>query len=68
MKCFLIGLTPHQLISAAGGAIWSVGRIAYAWGYQSGEPSKRARGAFMHIGTLMLLGSTISLAYNLIRA
>eukprot|EP00027_Filamoeba_sp_ATCC50430_P005290 CAMPEP_0168554842 /NCGR_PEP_ID=MMETSP0413-20121227/8004_1 /TAXON_ID=136452 /ORGANISM="Filamoeba nolandi, Strain NC-AS-23-1" /LENGTH=146 /DNA_ID=CAMNT_0008585627 /DNA_START=80 /DNA_END=520 /DNA_ORIENTATION=- len=63
-----VGGIKHPLIAAIGGAIWSAGRISYAWGYQSGDPEKRMRGGFQYIGLLMMLGSTISLAVSLLNA
>ncbi|XP_064648894.1 glutathione S-transferase 3, mitochondrial-like isoform X3 [Lineus longissimus] len=64
MILFLGGLQ-YPKISAAAGMIYLAGRVAYAIGYSSGDPSKRRRGAFGYIGILTLLGNTVSLAYHL---
>ncbi|XP_022291643.2 glutathione S-transferase 3, mitochondrial-like [Crassostrea virginica] len=39
-------------ISAVCGVIFILGRLAYASGYQSGDPQKRLRGTFAYIGVL----------------
>ncbi|PAA83813.1 hypothetical protein BOX15_Mlig018902g4, partial [Macrostomum lignano] len=54
--------------SAACGALYLLGRIAYARGYSSGDPKKRMRGAFGYIGLLGLLINTLLLGGRMIRA
>lgn len=57
--------TPQNPITAAiCGAIYVVGRLAYASGYQSGDPEKRMRGAFMYIGLITLLVISCRFAYE----
>ncbi|KAK3808746.1 MAG: hypothetical protein J3Q66DRAFT_355542 [Benniella sp.] len=48
------------------GMIWCVGRMAYSYGYTSGDPSKRQLGAWGHIGDVGLLGLTGKIAYDMI--
>ncbi|KAI5475690.1 hypothetical protein MNV49_001024 [Pseudohyphozyma bogoriensis] len=45
----------YPKLSAAFGATWVVGRVAYTLGYASGSPNKRQYGAFGHIGDVGLL-------------
>jgi len=40
--------------SSLGGLIWIAGRVAYAKGYYTGDPKKRARGTFGVVGMIML--------------
>ncbi|KAG8223382.1 hypothetical protein J437_LFUL002627 [Ladona fulva] len=62
----LIGGLEMPRLCAAGGAIWCLGRIAYAVGYSTGDPKKRMQGSFGYIGTFMLLGATIKFAGGLL--
>ncbi|KAH9440803.1 hypothetical protein Pst134EA_032644 [Puccinia striiformis f. sp. tritici] len=49
----------HPRFAASCGALWVVGRFVYTLGYNTGDPSKRARGVFHNFGTLgLLVGST----------
>ncbi|KAG9066312.1 hypothetical protein KI688_001535 [Linnemannia hyalina] len=50
------------------GLIWCAGRLAYSFGYTSGDPAKRVYGAWGHIGDLGLLGLNIKMAFDLINA
>ncbi|KAG0254286.1 Microsomal glutathione S-transferase 3 [Mortierella polycephala] len=52
--------------SAGLGLVWCLGRMAYSYGYTSGDPNKRSMGAFGHIGELGLLGLNAKIAYDLI--
>ncbi|KAF9179782.1 Microsomal glutathione S-transferase 3 [Haplosporangium sp. Z 767] len=53
--------------AAAGlGLVWCLGRMAYSYGYTSGDPNKRTMGAFGHIGDLGLLGLNAKIAYDMI--
>ncbi|KAJ3057463.1 Microsomal glutathione S-transferase 3 [Rhizophlyctis rosea] len=56
----------HPYLAAVSGAVWTVSRIAYAKGYQTGDPAKRQYGAFGYLGYFALLGASIKTAYNLI--
>lgn len=64
MMLFIGGLK-HPIICAAAGVIWSVGRIAYANGYATGDPKLRNRGAFMYLGLISLIGATVSTALSI---
>ena len=59
------GLTFPKM-SAIAGIIWIVGRVFYALGYYTGDPSKRMRGAFGYIGLLSLLVFSIITALKLL--
>ncbi|CAG8734872.1 23084_t:CDS:2, partial [Gigaspora rosea] len=63
----MVGGLKHPIISSVGGGIWILGRLFYAWGYHTGEPSKRSRGFFSYIGVLALVGTTISTAISLLK-
>ncbi|RGB26958.1 hypothetical protein C1646_769776 [Rhizophagus diaphanus] len=56
----------HPILSSVAGGIWILGRIFFASGYYTGEPKKRTRGFFGYIGSLILLGTTISSAISLL--
>ena len=49
-------------LSAAAGWVWVAGRGVYALGYSTGDPAKRARGAFGYLGLFTLLGCAIKTA------
>ncbi|XP_065837662.1 glutathione S-transferase 3, mitochondrial-like [Oscarella lobularis] len=59
MTLFVGGLQ-YPRLSALGGAIYLAGRMAYSYGYNSGDPSKRSYGEFGGIGALIMLGCTAS--------
>nr|XP_011449765.2 microsomal glutathione S-transferase 3 [Crassostrea gigas] len=54
-------------VAALAGAVWCAGRIVYAIGYYTGDPSKRIRGAFAYIGLLTMLVCSIIFALNLLK-
>ncbi|CAG8586121.1 9469_t:CDS:2 [Acaulospora morrowiae] len=62
----LIGGLKYPLLSSIGGGIYILGRLMYAWGYQTGDPTKRHRGTFGYIGTLILGGTSIATAVSLL--
>lgn len=64
----LLGGLEWPVISAGAGVLYLAGRIAYAQGYYTGDPKKRARGAFGLLGLLPLLGATVYLGLRLIRS
>ena len=57
----------YPIISAVGGAIWLAGRVAYALGYSTGDPSLRQRGGFQYIGLFTLLGTAVTTGIQTIR-
>ncbi|KNZ53265.1 hypothetical protein VP01_329g10 [Puccinia sorghi] len=42
----------HPRFSASCGTLWVIGRLLYTMGYNTGDPSKRAWGAFHNFGSL----------------
>mmetsp|Transcript_9123 Transcript_9123/g.10137 ORF Transcript_9123/g.10137 Transcript_9123/m.10137 type:complete len:145 (-) Transcript_9123:88-522(-) len=53
--------------AASFGGLWSLGRIVYALGYQSGDPAKRNRGAvFIYPSLLGLLFLSCKLATKML--
>jgi len=62
----LLGGLEWPLVSAGAGVVFLASRIAYAQGYYTGDPKKRMRGAFGHVGLIALLGATVRFAFRLI--
>uniref|UniRef100_A0A2R5LGJ6 Glutathione S-transferase 3, mitochondrial n=1 Tax=Ornithodoros turicata TaxID=34597 RepID=A0A2R5LGJ6_9ACAR len=60
------GSLEHPVLGAAAGAVYLAGRVCYAVGYSTGDPSKRYRGAFQYLGLLTLLGTTIKLGVHML--
>lgn len=65
LMLLFIGGLKHPVASAASSVVWSLGRIAFANGYATGDPEKRTRGSFLYIGLLTLLGTTVSTALSI---
>uniref|UniRef100_A0A672FIX3 Microsomal glutathione S-transferase 3b n=1 Tax=Salarias fasciatus TaxID=181472 RepID=A0A672FIX3_SALFA len=59
--CFLCQLSASVL-----GVIWVTSRFSYAWGYYTGDPSKRMKGAYGYIGYLGVIALSISVALQLL--
>jgi glutathione S-transferase len=57
----------YPIISAVAGLIWLAGRVTYALGYSTGNPSLRARGGFNYIGLITLLGTAVTTGVQTIR-
>jgi len=66
MMLLIFGGLQYPRLSAAAGEIWILGRYFYAQGYYTGDPSKRHRGAFGYIGLIILIGTTMCFALNLL--
>lgn len=63
-----LGGVEHPRCAAGAGLMWAVGRILYARGYTSGDPSKRIVGGITsNMANLFLLGFTAKLAYRLLK-
>ncbi|RHZ88156.1 hypothetical protein Glove_26g256 [Diversispora epigaea] len=62
----VMGGLKYPILSSIGGVIYILGRLAFAWGYQTGDPSKRLRGAFGYIGIFILVGTSIASAISLL--
>eukprot|EP01116_Phalansterium_solitarium_P002662 TRINITY_DN1281_c0_g1_i1.p1 TRINITY_DN1281_c0_g1~~TRINITY_DN1281_c0_g1_i1.p1 ORF type:complete len:149 (+),score=43.33 TRINITY_DN1281_c0_g1_i1:98-544(+) len=67
LALLLLGGLKHPLVCSVSGVVWMAGRLLYAQGYATGEPSKRARGGIGYLGVLGMLGSTISLSLSLLK-
>ncbi|KAK7107080.1 glutathione S-transferase 3, mitochondrial-like [Littorina saxatilis] len=70
MPMFLVFLLLAGLylprLSAFFGVVYLSSRVVYAFGYYTGDPSKRNRGVFGYIGYLGLLVNTVLFAANLL--
>ncbi|KAF9103730.1 Microsomal glutathione S-transferase 3 [Mortierella sp. GBA35] len=68
MVSLMIAGTRYPIAAPALGLIWCVGRLAYSYGYTSGDPNKRIYGGFGHIGDIGLLGLNVKMAFDMITA
>ncbi|CAG8495428.1 9470_t:CDS:2 [Funneliformis caledonium] len=62
----LAGGIKYPVISSVAGGIWILGRLFFAWGYYSGNPKNRLRGAFGYLGLFTLLGTSIATGVSLL--
>ncbi|XP_063234058.1 glutathione S-transferase 3, mitochondrial-like [Bacillus rossius redtenbacheri] len=58
LALLLLGGLEWPVVSAVGGAVWLLGRIAYAQGYYTGDPKNRMRGSFGYLGLFALLAAS----------
>ncbi|XP_062851839.1 microsomal glutathione S-transferase 3b [Trichomycterus rosablanca] len=56
----------YPTAAAVLGAIWVTSRFSYAWGYYTGDPSKRMYGAYGYIGLFGVIILSISVALQLL--
>uniref|UniRef100_A0A8D3ACM5 Glutathione S-transferase 3, mitochondrial n=1 Tax=Scophthalmus maximus TaxID=52904 RepID=A0A8D3ACM5_SCOMX len=56
----------YPLSASVLGAIWVTSRLSYAWGYYTGDPSKRMKGAYGYIGYFGVIFLSISVALQLL--
>ncbi|CAG09920.1 unnamed protein product, partial [Tetraodon nigroviridis] len=56
----------YPLSASVLGAIWVTSRFSYAWGYYTGDPSKRMNGAYGYIGYLGVIGLSVYVALQLL--
>lgn len=56
LSLLLIAGARYPISASVAGMLYLAGRVCYFQGYCSGEPQNRMRGAFLHFGTLALLG------------
>ncbi|KAI4579408.1 hypothetical protein MJT46_000776 [Ovis ammon polii x Ovis aries] len=59
-----VGGVYHPRIASGLGLAWIVGRVLYAYGYYTGEPRKRQRGALSFIALIGLMGTTVCSAFQ----
>mmetsp|Transcript_53047 Transcript_53047/g.103792 ORF Transcript_53047/g.103792 Transcript_53047/m.103792 type:complete len:178 (-) Transcript_53047:22-555(-) len=61
-----IGGIRHPVVCAVAGALWMIGRLLYAVGYQTGHPKKRQWGLIAYVGLLTLIIVNIKFAFELL--
>ncbi|KAG1950521.1 microsomal glutathione S-transferase 3b [Pimephales promelas] len=61
-----IAALEYPLVASVLGVIWVTSRFSYAWGYYTGDPVKRMRGAYGYIGLLGVILLSISVALKLL--
>nr|ABD67515.1 microsomal glutathione S-transferase 3 [Cyprinus carpio] len=61
-----IAALEYPIAASVLGVIWVTSRFSYAWGYSSGDPAKRMRGAYGYIGLFGVILLSISVALKLL--
>ncbi|KAF7656002.1 hypothetical protein LDENG_00047550 [Lucifuga dentata] len=56
----------YPLTASVMGVIWVTSRFSYAWGYYTGDPAKRMKGAYGYIGYFGVIILSISIALQLL--
>ncbi|XP_054262771.1 microsomal glutathione S-transferase 3-like isoform X2 [Macrosteles quadrilineatus] len=64
LMLLFVGGIQHPVLASAAGAVWCLGRIAYAKGYYTGDPKNRMKGSFGYFGLFTLLGLTVKLGLD----
>ncbi|CAM5134270.1 unnamed protein product [Eretmochelys imbricata] len=59
-----VGGVYHPCVAVGLGITWIIGRVLYAYGYYTGDPRKRNRGAIGSAALLGLVGNTLYSAFQ----
>ncbi|CAH2222414.1 microsomal glutathione S-transferase 3-like [Pelobates cultripes] len=62
----LIAGLAYPLSASVLGAIWVTSRFSYAWGYYTGDPQKRMKGAYGYIGLFGVILISLATALQLL--
>ncbi|XP_053310691.1 microsomal glutathione S-transferase 3-like [Spea bombifrons] len=62
----LIAGLAFPLSASVLGVIWVTSRFSYAWGYYTGDPEKRLKGAYGYIGLFGVILQSLAVALQLL--